>query len=42
MKGLHITNFNAAAIKKNVKVESEMQRLADRLVDFEQCTILSN
>ena len=27
MKGLHI--------KKNVKVESEMQRLANRLVDFE-------
>ena len=33
MQGLHITNFNVAAIKKSVKVEAEMERLANRLVE---------
>ena len=30
---LHITNINVAAIKKSVKVEAEMERLANRLVE---------
>ena len=35
MKALHITNFNVAAITKSVKVESEMERLANRLLEYE-------
>ena len=35
MKGLHITNLNVFAIKKSVKVETEMQRLASKLIDYD-------
>ena len=35
MKGLHITNLNVTAIKKSVKVETEMQRLASKLIDYD-------
>ena len=36
IQGLHILNFNLAAIKKSVKVEAEMERLANRIV---QCML---
>ena len=30
LQGLYINNFNLAAIKKSMKVESEMERLAEK------------
>ena len=35
IKGLHITNLNVTAIKKSVKVETEMHRLASKLIDYD-------
>ena len=42
IRGLHILNFNLAAIKKSVKVEAEMERLANKLVKPIQMPIFTD